>query len=209
MIRLQSLSNLSRVFVKSFTRFLLVRHPFDRLASAYADKISNVDETRRKIEPYYDEIRQRICRRYALFNVSRNSSAIDIQCQRMIPSFEHFLQYVLHNARDPIYMDVHWRPYSWLCQVCKWKYNFISKYETLDQDLPYLLKRVVLPDWKFRKRPSTSGKSNQTYRQLFSTVPEKLICELKHLYDDDFRLFNYRLEEFVGRPSLFCHRSVR
>jgi hypothetical protein len=105
-------------------------------------------------------------------------------------------------------MDAHWQPYSMLCQVCKLKYNFIGKYETIDKDLPYLLKHVNLSDWDFGKRRGKTGRTTWDYRQMFSHLSDKLICQLKHLYDDDLRLFSYQLEDYVDRPSLFCHHNA-
>jgi hypothetical protein len=101
-------------------------------------------------------------------------------------------------------MDAHWQPYSVVCQVCKFKYNFIGKYETFNQDLTSLVERLNVSDWNMQKRLGASGYTTSQYQQLFSAVPDGLICRLKNLYKDDFRLFNYRPEEYVHRPNLVC-----
>ena len=61
-VRLRTLSDPSVLFSNSFTRAIFVRHPLERLASAYIDKIATL-----KFEPlsHYDSFRREICRKYS------------------------------------------------------------------------------------------------------------------------------------------------
>ena len=191
-IGLGSLSNLSDVFSPLFMRVLFVRHPFERLASVYTEKIATVSRS----QQLYAHLRQQIC-----FNASKTSK----RCQRRIPSFEHFLQYILRDIEDPTKMDPHWQPYSLLSHPCEFNYNFIGKFETIDEDLPYLLKRLGLSDWNSRAQSGATGKSTRHYQQLFTVLSDERICQLKRLYANDFRLFNYHFNDYVDRPSLTCN----
>ncbi len=101
-------------------------------------------------------------------------------------------------------MDNHWKPYTIICQVCQFNYNFIGKYETFKNDFNFLLKRLNISDWNTEKRRGTSGHTTSHYRQLFSSLSDDLICRLKHLYRDDFHLFDYRLEDYVDRNTIIC-----
>ena len=101
-------------------------------------------------------------------------------------------------------MDGHWKPYTMICQVCQFQYNFIGKYETFDDDLASFLKRLNVSDWNTRKRRGASGHIKWQYQKMFASLPDNLICQLKRVYNDDFHFFNYRLEDYVNRTTLIC-----
>jgi chondroitin 4-sulfotransferase 11 len=206
-IHFKNTSNISNIFSPSFTRVLFVRHPFERLASAYKERIAILAKDRIQPEPYYDIIRKMICRRFTRFDSAQNLLPRRNQCDDFIPSFENFVRYILMNTETPVgvaRMDGHWQPYAVVCQVCKFKYNFIGKSETFNDDFTSLLKRLNVSDWNNQKRRGASGHTIQDYQQLFSSLPDDLICRLKRLYSDDFHLFNYRLEDYVNRTTLVC-----
>ena len=202
-VRLNGVSDPSILFSASFTRVIFVRHPLERLASAYVDKIGSI-----KAEPLtlYDSLRRRICRRYASSHLTiaeqhayltKRSLENDIHepCARVIPSFEHFVDHILSDSSQ---VDVHWHSYSTLCGVCRLNYNFIGKYETLQEDLHALKVKLGLntSDWNSNNNFST-GRTKETYRSLYSQLPHGLLCNLKNFYHQDLKLFNYRFEDYL------------
>ena len=210
-IRLRSLSNPSILFSLNYTRVIFVRHPLERLASAYSDKICSL-----KNEPFslYDSLRRTICRKYSLFYLTHSqrvayriiedlSKQIDEPCQNVIPTFEHFIEYIMSNSWQ---YDVHWQPYSKLCRACLFKYNFIGKYETMNEDLNRLIELAGLKskDW-ISENYFKSGKTKESYKLMYSNLPNHLICDLKDFYKDDLRLFNYRFEDyFINQTNIQC-----
>ncbi|CAF1091437.1 unnamed protein product [Adineta steineri] len=206
-VDLKSISNLSDIFSPSFTRVMFVRHPFARLASAYKERIAILETDRIQREPHYNSIRKLICRRYTHTRWIIDPLQEDDPCEDFIPSFKHFLEYILTDTNTfsgIALMDAHWQPYTVICQVCKFKYNFIGKYETFDNDFNSLLKRLNISDWNNEKRRGASGHKTSNYQQLFSSLPDNLICQLKRLYNDDLQFFNYRIEDYVNRTTLTC-----
>ncbi|UJR13108.1 hypothetical protein I4U23_000132 [Adineta vaga] len=203
-VHFTSLTNLSNIFSSQFTRVLFVRHPFERLASAYKERIATLPKDRIQSEPHYDNIRKIICHRYSRLNsIERNNDL----CTNYIPSFEHFIQYILIGTETTFgisRMDTHWQPYSTVCQVCKFQYNFIGKYETFNEDFHLLLKRLNVTDWNIEKRRGASGHKTKDYQLLYSSLSDNSICQLKRLYNDDFHLFNYRIEDYINRTTLNC-----
>lgn len=190
---------------------IFVRHPFERLASAYQDKIA---PSLNRSESVYTEIRRSICRTFVSSYNSEDQSRILLEqqknskekvdfCSGKTPHFEHFVQTIVRGA---FLNDVHWKPFSSLCQVCRIKYNFIGRYETIDEDLRRL--RSLFPDQLARfesKNFFSSGKTRDEYRTLFSQLRNKEICTLKFIYRDDFFLFNYRIEDFLAtNRSIIC-----
>ncbi|CAF1618470.1 unnamed protein product [Adineta ricciae] len=176
--------------------------------SAYKERIATLEKDRIQSEPHYDNVRKTICRRFSKRNAIQHfSRPIIDQCSQTIPSFENFVQYILTNTETSYgiaQMDTHWQPYSTVCQVCKFQYNFIGKYETFHDDFHLLLKRLNVSDWNIEKRRGASGHKTRDYQQLYSTLPDHLICQLKRLYKEDFQLFNYRIEDYVNRTQLIC-----
>ena len=53
-LRLKSLKRSSQLFSTSLLRMIFVRHPMERLASAYSEKIAILSENRRPSQPHYD-----------------------------------------------------------------------------------------------------------------------------------------------------------
>jgi hypothetical protein len=186
---------------------MFVRHPFERLASAYKERVATLGKDRVQPEPHYDGVRKMICYRNTRLNSAQRLLTRRNPCEDVIPTFEQFVQYILTNTETPVgiaRMDTHWQPYAVVCQVCKFQYNFIGKYETFNDDFNLLLKRLNVSDWNNQKRRGASGHTTRDYQQLFSSLPDDLICRLKRLYKDDFQLFNYRIEDYVNRTTLLC-----
>ncbi|CAF2394539.1 unnamed protein product [Rotaria sp. Silwood2] len=213
-IRLRTLLDPFILFSSNFTRVIFVRHPFERLASAYVDKIASL-----KNEPFslYDSYRRAICRKYSSFYLTkaqkrfyriykRISKKMKEPCGKITPTFEHFIHYFMS---DSLQDDVHWQPYSKLCHVCLFKYNFIGKYETMKEDLQRLksylgLESINLNDAKY----FTTGKTKEYYKSLYTNLPNELICNLKYFYEDDFKLFDYRLEDYLADQTIIqCSSS--
>ncbi|CAF4617227.1 unnamed protein product [Rotaria socialis] len=211
LIRPQTLSNVSLLFSSNVTRVIFVRHPLERLASAYIDKIASLTNERFLL---YDSIRRAICRRYSSFYLTHAQrkfyrihrqipKKIEEPCHNVVPKFEHFIDYIMSNS---IINDVHWYPYSKLCYACLFKYNFIGKYETIEEDLGRLLTYLGLEpkDWNnvnyFR-----TGKTREHYKSMYSNLNNQLLCTLKYLYKDDFKLFDYRLEDYLtDKKTIAC-----
>ncbi|CAM4829826.1 unnamed protein product [Rotaria magnacalcarata] len=211
LIRPQTLSNVSLLFSSNFTRVIFVRHPLERLASAYVDKIASLTN-----EPFllYDSIRRAICRKYSSFYLTdaqrkfyrihrRIPKTIEEPCYNVVPKFEHFIAYIMSNS---MINDVHWYPYSKLCYTCLFKYNFIGKYETIEEDLGRLLTYLGLEskDWNNANYFRT-GKTREHYKSMYSTLNNQLLCTLKYVYRDDFKLFDYRLEDYLtDKKTITC-----
>lgn len=182
-----------------------LRHPFERLASACKERIATLKQDRIDPEPEYDAIRELICRR-GNRRRDRHQTLQNLDaCKGGIPSFKQFIRYILPHTRTPgviARMNYHWQPYSTLCQVCKFKYNFIGKYEMFNDHFADFLKLFNLSDWNIQKRNGVSGLTKWDYQKFYFTLPDELICQLIRLYEDDFRLFNYRFSDYINRTVL-------
>ena len=165
---------------QSYMRFIVVRNPFDRLVSAFNDKINR---TR--------------------FGYSNGYSGV-IQYRKTTHdwgrgNFTKFAMFLTEeNKPDHEEVDVHWAKYEDLCQPCSVHYDFILKLETVDTDLPQFLdiikaNRTFIDNLNVR---NSQRKKTFTGRILseFVKVPEKVVKELYDTYALDFEYFGYNFD---------------
>ncbi|CAH1640255.1 unnamed protein product [Spodoptera littoralis] len=166
--------------------FLIVRHPLERLASAYNDKIVHAWP-----KSFHDKLGHRIVKKYR--------KPADKTRTEKYPVFEEFVSYVLDEAKAKRSLDMHWTPYTTFCTPCKFNFDVILKFETLDEDQKFLiqlahLQDIVKPEWK------NSGKGNTATVHIISNLYARLnrrqLDGLYDLYKDDFRLFGYSIDSY-------------
>ena len=106
---------------------MVVRHPFERIMSAYVDKLEDYDRDLRYRGGYY----------YAMYgadivNTYRNkykqSDPGNPLFDRKEPSFVEFVNYLLDTPVERY--DEHWRPQYILCPPCHFNFDVIVKMET-------------------------------------------------------------------------------
>jgi chondroitin 4-sulfotransferase 11 len=167
--------------VRQYFKFVFVRHPFDRLISAYIDKFGS-----QKSE-YWTELAPTILRRYRA-NPSRRSlrQGNDVR-------FDEFIKYIVDPRSHPL-NDFHWSPQTELCQPCRVGYDFIGHYETLYDDADYVLAKLRLTGDKFRfprRHPSKLNRWETRVRTMFANTSQEHITRLKDIYRYDFQLLGY------------------
>lgn len=168
--------------------FLIVRHPLERLASAYNDKIVHAWP-----KSFHDKMGQRIIKKYR-----KQLSKTQPMPTERYPVFEEFVAYVLDERKAKRALDMHWTPYTDFCTPCKFNFDVIIKFETLDEDQRFLiqlarLQDVVKPEWR------NSGKGTNTLHNishLYSRLKKSQLDGLYKLYRYDFQLFNYTIDSY-------------
>ncbi|XP_068169536.1 carbohydrate sulfotransferase 8-like isoform X2 [Antennarius striatus] len=169
--------------LSSYTKVLFVREPFERLVSAFRDKFESPNS-------YYHPVFGRpIISRYRT-----NATRAALRTGAGV-TFREFIQYLL-DVHRPVGMDIHWEPVSQLCNPCLLQYNFIGKFERLEEEANFLLqsigapKNLTFPGFKDRNplAERTSSKITQRYfSQLNSTERQKAF----DFYYMDYLMFNY------------------
>ena len=109
-----------------FTKAMFVRHPIDRLWSAYVDKFV-------KFMPLFVFTKEKGMVRKLHPSVSDAS----LRCGGKL-TFQDLLTYIL-STKDPRHLDRHIRPYTYICGPCNVSYDFIGKLETSKEDVKALL----------------------------------------------------------------------
>ena len=193
----------------NLTGFLVVRHPFDRLVSAYRDKL----ERKNLEEPYYyEKYGKKFVKRYrkraidALgkeYFYKSNNFGTPIKVENNLrpnsdlPSFWEFVESVTNRY----FIDEHWAPINEECSVCNpislKVFRYILKFEELATEAESFLNHKHwdinrnLTMFKFNSNHPGDIPSEQLTQIYFSVLSHKQILKLYKVYESDFLLFNY------------------
>ncbi|XP_018571931.1 carbohydrate sulfotransferase 11-like [Anoplophora glabripennis] len=184
-LRLSQLSrDEARACLKDYTIFLIARHPFERLLSAFRNKFVDSLPSSKYFQARYG---RHILRKYRV-----NASRSEIQSGTNV-TFQEFVHYLLTEG---ITTNEHWTPIYDLCSPCLLNYTFIGHYETISEDTKTVLDMVGAPPIVF---PVTrSGHTKEHLRWYFQQLSIFEIQALYKMYERDFKLFGYGLEEMLG-----------
>lgn len=154
---------LSKIISRAVS-FSMVRHPFERLVSAYQDKIVNfIGE--------YKRLKSVIGAKFGEVN------------------FTNFVKYVLSELSSGDIVDVHWRPFVSRCNYCNVDYTIIAKFETFGLDLDHISSMAGV---KFSsKHDHQGGDTSLVTTKLFSQLPRRYGEQLYQVYKMDFEMFDY------------------
>ena len=169
--------------LQNYKKIIMVREPFERLLSAYRNKFTE------KSPYFHKRFGRKIIRKYR-----PNAKQEDIEKGSNV-KFVEFVQYVT----DPVTMETeglneHWDLYSSLCQPCLINYDFVGKYETLDDDIDYIMHDLGIDRFiKFPKRGASYKKkrTKDTFDQFYGNVSRENLGKLWKIYRRDYKLFSY------------------
>ena len=191
-----------------FIGLIVVRHPFDRLVSAFRDKL----ERNNLIEPfYYEQFGKAFVKRYRkmaiealgeqYFNKENHfGTPVLVKDNRRpnsnLPSFWEFAQSVI----DGFKIDEHWAPINKYCSICSYPatraFKYVLKFEELEHEEKLFL---IHSGWerKIKRKEKINvndhnGLSGKDITQIyFSILSKKQILSLYGVYEFDFHLFEY------------------
>uniref|UniRef100_A0A8C5L3E9 Carbohydrate sulfotransferase n=1 Tax=Jaculus jaculus TaxID=51337 RepID=A0A8C5L3E9_JACJA len=169
--------------LNTYTKAVFVRDPMERLVSAFRDKFEHPNSY------YHPVFGKAIIKKYrpnACAEASNNGSGV---------KFREFVHYLLDSHR-PVGMDIHWEKVSRLCSPCLINYDFVGKFETLEEDTNYFLqligapRELKFPNFKDRHSSDerTSAQVVRQYLKDLSGTERQLIYDFYYL---DYLMFNY------------------
>ena len=163
--------------LRTYYKFLFVREPFQRLASAYRNKF---------VESYNMTFFERVYGRYIIRNFRKSFS------KNARITFQEFINYIL-DGKDEV-MNMHWQLYDQLCRPCLVWYDFVGYLEDIKQDSEDALTVLGLSDRvKFPWNISSNYKvpSSTLTQTYFSQLPRSYKLRLYEKYRVDFEMFGY------------------
>lgn len=111
-----------------------------------------------------------------------------------ISLFNYFLTIFRINSNLPSIKNSVSNPELFQLQV---RYNVIGKYESIIDDSALVLKTLKVENVTFPAGQRTSG-TNDRLRLYYDDLPIGMIRSLYKLYEKDFKLFGYSLDEVLG-----------
>ena len=150
-------------------KFVFVRNPYSRLASAYLDKI------RKNVTPHIVK------------NVRTSAAQLGLTLSEPI-TFAQFVSVVCRQSLSE--MDQHWSPQFHEGRFRFVNFDFIGRMEALDSDLTYVLERIGADKSIFARgyfRHNETGSSVE----LWETVPSDLRRLFLKYFGIDFDILQY------------------
>ncbi|XP_027624606.1 carbohydrate sulfotransferase 13 [Tupaia chinensis] len=185
--RLPSLADFSPAEInrrlRSYLAFLFVREPFERLASAYRNKLAR---------PYSAAFQRRYGTR--IVRRLRPRAHPDALARGHDVRFAEFLAFLLDpRTRREEPFNEHWERAHALCHPCRLRYDVVGKFETLAEDAAFVLGLAGAPDVRFPAAPSRprAASAREQAARLFQDISPFYQRRLFDLYKLDFLLFNY------------------
>jgi len=179
----------NRVMADTF-RFMVVRHPFERLLSAYRDKLEDLSRDLEARDGYYYST-------YGKYIVEAYREGSNNTGLGREPTWREFITYILNTPLTKF--DEHWTPIWMLCSPCIVRYDVIAKMETFSEDTQYTLAQAGLEnkltvEWKHR---TGTGGSSDTIAEYFSELTKSEVAALFRKYQLDFELYGYDPEPYL------------
>ncbi|XP_020290637.1 carbohydrate sulfotransferase 11-like isoform X2 [Pseudomyrmex gracilis] len=178
-------ADLNRTYkkIRQTRKFLIVRHPLERLLSAYRDKLEHMQGR----EYYYKRFGRRITLRY------RELDNVNVTA-KLEPTFAEFLRFIVNEK----HFDEHWAPYYLTCEPCAIQYDYVLKFETLDRDQNFFMQDADLSRYLYEKNyPRNINPYGATTREILAEyikeIPQLLLDKIYKIYKNDFELFDYSL----------------
>ena len=166
----------------NYTNVVVLRHPFERMISAFHEKILGSKG------PAYESRRNAITNAYRKRGKSHSKPV----------TFGEFVDYVF--AGHP---NHHWSPYALRCHLCSIKYTHVLKLETFSSDIPSFLDDVGLErsiiETHSRNRKRSHSNATQTTQILvkprdmpeFRDLTKRQIDKLLKLFKRDLLILGY------------------
>ena len=172
----------------NYTKFMIVRHPFDRVISAYKNKAHRTRFWNGKINDLYEDIRNYTVTTFKHPNLTAQ------QRNEYVPTFPEFVDFSLY--RD----DKHWRSYQYFCDPCQVQYDYILRLETMQRDSEVFMSEVYPAAGPIPVSNPSQAKNNSSpdwvspkTLEMFSQLSEETLQKLYKKYAFDLEFYGYSL----------------
>lgn len=180
--------------IQTYTKFLVVRHPLERLLSAFRNKLEGNGRPARVFKRVYGAKIIREYRRGPETSRENTTSVEELEKESAKTTgedvrFSEFVSFLL-DKEDLAIVNEHWRPYESLCHPCALSYDVIAKYESLEEDSEGFLRLIGAPEGLHFPQYAPTNTSALLHSYLASVKPDRL-AQLMMAYQRDFQLFQY------------------
>ena len=171
--------------LKNYFKFIFVRHPLDRLFSAWDNKFHNGNTAMHK------KFGILIVKNYRK-NPPKNPQGNDV-------TLVEYFKYLVDTPN--IQLNEHWVPSYELCQPCYVDYNFIGRFEDMGNESAILLKLLGLSENVTYPAPQhdvvMEHMPDDAKIEEWHKVSPELFQKVLKKYAQDFHLFGYSVPQNV------------
>ena len=171
---------------RSYFKFMFIRHPPERVLSAYRNKIEHPLITDPLEQSIWDEVRYTVLNSYRIkFNKKIAAGESDVY-----PTFAEFLHFLYDS--DVVSMNEHYKPMVELCQPCAIKYNFIGNFASLRSHADVVLSFLHINSTVFWDKGKHGSNPTTSYmKRYYSKLQPVDFQRLEERFADDINLYNY------------------
>ena len=159
-----------------YYKTMIVRHPLERLLSAYRDKLEGPSVKRNRLKDPYDNNKNNF--RLSIFKTvypERYQQWLDNLSMEYYVTFSDFIQFLVDKPNADL--NVHYRPVVSLCHPCSVKYDFYGAFKQFDQDAQILATKLGIAEYisnPFHISNKTVDLLSTFYSQLSQNLKEQL-----------------------------------
>ncbi len=184
-----------RYRLEHYFKFIVVRHPYDRIHSAWRDRWFKGDATYRRLSAYIASKSP-----HPPFSDHREGKPWTNETM-----FRVFVQYLVQSRT----VDTHWAPYR-AFHPCAVQWDAIIKLETMSIDAPLVLKMLNLSNYTLPWMHA-HGSQNKPVHFRKSLPDFKLLTPeaskyLREQYSEDMRMFGYSWNDEI-QEAICLHDS--
>ena len=170
---------------------MVVRHPLDRLASGYKDKLAGNNKM------FEHSLGQKILRM-----MRPNESEMFIKSGKGV-TFQEYLTYLVK-----IHMtNRHFKNYQDICHPCVIQYDYISKLETYNEDANYIINNhlsgIGAEDTVSRNYTRPRARESKHVEE-YDNIPSQLLHEVAAVYAKDMNMFGYSIKKQDKQVMALC-----
>lgn len=179
--------------LKHYFKFVMYRHPLERLVSGFRSKVERYPLTGLKEQtPHFNWLRKAILLhthpdQYNAFLKTRGKMAVNI-------TFPEFIEY--WSTQPPkLKYDEHFRSISSLCQPCRTRFTFYANFKHFDVDAQLLVAQIKAHPEYLRqsyytdRQDSTAALAPGLYTQLTKQQKVKVLNLLAQELDFFYHIF--------------------
>ncbi|ELU03014.1 hypothetical protein CAPTEDRAFT_118380 [Capitella teleta] len=173
--------------LQKYTSFVIVRHPIDRIISAYKDKIQSRGPSRMR------KIVKDIMEFYGIREDRRLTNDAGTFWKYVEITFPQFVSWMVRTKSN----DTHWQSFRDLCFPCDINFTYIGHLETIDTDMFHIFNELIGTELALevlKNNPRLNGGSARDVASLalhFKDLTLKQLRELNAYAGDDMNMFGY------------------
>ena len=169
--------------LRNYFKFMFTRHPLERILSAYHSKwqkrLDNKVEYEYFHRTYFKEVTN-------LVRKQNRKNETDI-------TFEEFVKYLIIRSKMKRKMDEHFERFYVLCKLCAINYDFVGSFDTLSEDINYVLHKLFSePKDQYFSKVSNPQSAKEKMMSYYNQLDPALLKQLEDAYKIDFDMFGYK-----------------